>query len=150
MDKEKETQIIENNKSISELLSSNENIIIKEGYKPPVSNYSVDRDDRIKIPAGYIRTAQQFVTAYHLTELVLDNSTRKNIAYALQLSDYYNYLVNRFYVWGSVETMFYKQMFVNIISVIEALITESTNRLNIYCKNCKRIDKCKKNINKYE
>ena len=148
MDKEKEAQIIENNKSISELLSSNENIIIKEGYKPPVSNYSVDRDDRIKIPAGYIRTAQQFVTAYHLTELVLDNSTRKNIAYALQLSDYYNYLVNRFYVWGSVETMFYKQMFVNIISVIEALINESANRINSYCKKCASISKCKKNINK--
>ena len=150
MDKEIKTKIIQNNKRISELLSDNENTIMEAGYKPPTRNYSVESEDRIKIPAGYIRTTQQFVSNYHLMELVLDNNTRKNIAYALQLSDYYNFIVNRFFVWGSVETMFYKQMFVNIISIIEALINESANRINSFCKNCSSISKCKKNINKNE
>lgn len=83
---------------------------------------------------------------YHLGDLVESHNTRKNISYALQFSDYYNFLVNRFNVWGSIETMLYKQAFINVISIIEALILESSNRINHFCKQCKNISKCKNNI----
>ncbi len=43
--------------------------------------------------------------------------------------------------------MLYKQAFVNIISIIEALILESANRINHFCKQCPNI-KCESNIRK--
>ncbi len=42
--------------------------------------------------------------------------------------------------------MLYKQAFINVISIIEALILESSNRMNQLCKQCQNISKCKNNI----
>ena len=144
------TKYIENNKKISELLNENEQILIIEGYNPPINNISVKMEERIKFPPGYIRTADEFIQSYCLNDLVKDKHIRKNIAYALQLSDYYNFILNRFNVWGSIEVMLYKQAFINIISIMEALILESVSRINDNCKQCKKIDKCENNINKFD
>lgn len=141
-------EIKKNNKDVSELLSVNEHLLEEAGYNPPVNNYVFEIDDKIKIPTGYVRTVNKFTIDYKLNDLILENTTRKNIAYALQLSDYYNYIVNRFNIWGPVETMFYKQMFVNVISVIEALILESSNRINGVCKECDKSPRCSNVINK--
>ena len=135
-----------NNREISSLISKNELIIRNAGYKPPVVNFAIEKENRIKIPSGYIRTSGEFWKQYHLFDIVDNNNVRNNISYALQLSDYYNFIVNRFYVWGSIEIMLYKQAFVNIVSIIEALILETSNNINRYCKNCPRIGKCAKNI----
>lgn len=148
MDAEKKTQYLENNKSISLLLAENENILRNAGYDPPCLNFSVNRGERINIPSGYIRKADDFRKKYHLSELVESNNTRKNICYALQLSDFYNFLISRFNIWGSIEPMLYKQAFINIVSIIEALILESSTRINRFCKQCKDIQECKNNISK--
>lgn len=116
------------------------------GYAPPCFNFTVEKSKRIHIPAGYIRTSEEFCNKYHLYDLVESYNTRKNISYALQLSDYYNFIVNRFNIWGSIEIMLYKQAFINVISIIEALILESSNRMNQLCKQCQNISKCKNNI----
>mgnify|MGYP003170716309 FL=1 len=50
-----ESKYIENISQISSLLAENERILKEAGYKPPVNNFSVDNDKRIKIPSGYIR-----------------------------------------------------------------------------------------------
>lgn len=149
MEKENKKRYVENNRIISELLIENEKILKEEGYNPPVINFAVDSDERVKIPAGYVRTTNDFCADYHLSELIIENSTKKNISYALQLSDYYNFIVNRFYVWGSIETMMYKQMFINVISIIEALILECINRVDDGCCKCKQAGKCENKINKY-
>lgn len=150
MDNSKKKKFIENNKRISELLIENESILKDEGFKPPIINYSVANDERIKIPYGYIRKADEFNKEYSLENIVKDKNVRKNISYALQLSDYYNFLLNRFNIWGSIRTLLYKQAFINIVSIIEALMLESANRINSFCKECERIGRCKNNISKHD
>lgn len=139
-------QFVKNNIRIGELFVENEKLLKSAGYNPPCSNFSVKKEERINMPAGYIRKSGDFWKKYHLVELVESRNTRNNISYALQLSDYYNFLVNRFNVWGSIEIMLYKQAFVNIVSIIEALILESANRMNKFCQKCPNISRCKNNI----
>lgn len=148
MEKGKRERYVANNKSISELLEENERILREEGYNPPIRNFAVDFNERVKIPSGYVRTTADFYEDYHLSELVFENNTKKNISYALQLSDYYNFIVNRFYVWGSIETMIYKQMFINVVSIIEALVLECANRVNDGCNECIEKGRCESKINK--
>ena len=143
-----EQRYITNIQKISELLEENENILREAGYNPPKTNYTVENKKRIKIPAGYVRTSGFFGEQYHLNDIVVSRNIKNNISYALQLSDYYNFIVNRFNVWGSIETMLYKQMFVNIVSIIAALILECSNNINTFCKECHQISNCSKNIRK--
>ena len=146
MDEDKLTQYLKNNESISSLLAENEKILKNEGYYPPCKNFTVEKEKRINIPAGYIRTSGEFWEKFHLVDIVESRDIRNNISYALQLSDYYNFWVNRFNVWGSIETMLYKQAFINIVSITEALVLESANRMNCFCKRCQNIGTCKNNI----
>lgn len=146
MDQDSLKRLKRNNKIISRLMAENERILRKAGYHPPVHDFPIEKEERICIPSNYIRTADRFGEKYHLNEIVVSKNTRRNVAYALQLSDFYNYLINRFFIWGSIEIMLYKQAFVNVISIIEALILECANNINAYCKNCNEIGKCKSNI----
>lgn len=145
---EQQQLYIKNIEKISQLLDENENLLREAGYKPPSNNYAVEKNKRIKFPTGYIRTSGEFWNTYHLAEIVNFRDVRNNISYALQLSDYYNFLVNRFNIWGSIEIMLYKQAFVNLISIIEALILECANRINAHCQLCDQIGQCSNNINK--
>lgn len=140
----------ENINKITCLLNENEKLIRKAGLNPPDTNFAVDKEKRIGIPAGYVRRSGEFWSKYKLNDIVIGRNTKNNISYALQLSDYYNFIVNRFNVWGSIEIMLYKQMFVNIVSIIEALILECASNINLYCRKCPKIGRCKNNINKEE
>ena len=150
MNNEALVQYINNNESISRLFEENEKIVREAGYEPPCVNFAVELKDRVKVPSGYIRTSEEFRKKYHLDKIVDKKNIRNNISYALQLSDYYNFILNRFNVWGSIEIMLYKQAFINIISIIEALILESSTRINLHCQKCKDIGKCKNNICKFD
>lgn len=143
-------KIIENNKTINRLLLENEQLVKSKGLKPPSSNYALDNKERLKIPSGYIRTSDLFNSKYYLDLIVTEKKVKKNIAYSLQFSDFHNYLLNRFDVWGSVGTILYKHDFINLISIIESLILESASNLSEQCKsrNCKEMSKCKKHVNK--
>lgn len=129
------------------MLRQNEELLKNNGYKPPVRNYVVDNEERIWFPSGYIRTSNEFSVKYHLNNIVKSKNAGKNIAYSLQLSDYYNYFLNRFYLWGSVRTMLYKQDIINLVSILEALVTEATENILMCCKKCKKINTCKNRIN---
>lgn len=122
----------------------------KRGYKPPNNNYVVRSSLRIKIPNGYIRTSKVFWENYHLNYIVQDSNVRKNISYSLQLSDLYNYLLNRVYIWGSVQTMLYKNDIINIVAIIEALILEATCNVRKKCLDCRNINRCRNHISKAE
>ncbi len=147
---EKLKEYYSNVEKMSSLLSRNEELIRDAGYKPPVDNFSIEKEKRIKMPQGYIRTSGEFWRQYHLNDIVDNRNTKNNISYALQLSDYYNYLLNRFYIWGSIERMLYKQAFVNIVSITESLILETANNINKHCKKCPKIGKCGKNLTRDE
>lgn len=142
-------KIIANNRRITELLQENEEILKREGFKPPSMNYAVDYEERIHMPQGYIRTSAEFFGKYHLGSIVKKYNTRNNISYNLQLSDYYNLLLNRFYIWGSIRTMLYKQDIINLVSIMEALITEATENIFQCCDSCTKIGKCAIRLNKH-
>ena len=150
MDEKSKKELIANNKEISRLLAENENILRRSGFQPPVQNYFVGKDDSIIIPSGYIRTSGAFWQSYHLNDIVKARNTKNNISYALQLSDFYNFLLNRFNIWGSIEIMLFKQATVNIVSIIEALVLECANNINENCQKCPKIANCNNNLNKYD
>ena len=91
MEDDKLTKYLQNNESISSWLAENENILRSTGYDSSCSNFTVKKEKRIKFPVGYIRTSDEFREKYYLGDLVESHNTRKNISYALQLSDYYNF-----------------------------------------------------------
>ena len=142
-------KIIANNQKITELLQENEKLLKEGGFNPPNKNYAVDYTDRIHMPKGYVRKSGDFFKKYHLGNIVKDYNTRNNISYNLQLTDYYNLLLNRFYIWGSIRTMLYKQDIINLVSIFEALITEATENIFQCCEECKKINKCKVRLNKH-
>lgn len=150
MNVEIENKIIANNNEISRLLSENESLLKEIGYEPPNNNYAVESRWRIRIPSGYIRTSAVFWNKYHLNQIVQKRDVKNNISYSLQFSDFYNYLLNRMYIWGSVQTMLYKNDIINIVSIIEALILEATCNVRKHCENCQNINKCRNHISKAE
>lgn len=147
-DKEK---LIENNSRISELLKENEEILKKSGYTPPTKNFALGNDDdKIKLPTGYIRTRNIFYNKYHLREIVKRVTCQRNISYALQLSDFHNYIINRFSMWGSVKTMFYKNAVINLVSIFEALVLECVNNICCDPSDCGENNICINKFNKKE
>lgn len=139
---ESKAMIIENNATITKLLKENEARLIQDGFDVPVQNYVPDKAQKIQIPSGYIRVNETFQKKYHLQEIVRDQAVKKNIAYSLQLSDFYNYIINRFNVWGSVETMFLKDAVINLVSVFEALVFECANNICCNTSTCTIINEC--------
>ena len=147
--KEVRRKIITNNGDISYYLKENEDLVKQLGLNPPESNYTFDsNNDKIQFPSGYIRTTEYFEKKYFLKNIVKKNHIRKNIEYCLQLTDYYNFLFNRFYIWGSIETMLYKNAIIIVVSVIEALILESVNNIQDNCGKCSKIGGCGSRFNK--
>ena len=73
---------------------------------------------------------------------------RKNIAYSLQLSDFYNYIYNRFNIWGSVETMLLKNATINLVSILEAFVFECANNICSKPDTCGLTKTCKKHFSK--
>ena len=102
-----EQKIKENNRQISRLLAENENLLRERGYNPPVHNYALNDIDRIKFPSNYIRTKDIFIEKYKLEFFFENPVIRSNVAYSLQMSDMYNYIINRFRTFGSINTMLY-------------------------------------------
>lgn len=135
---------------ITKLLAENESILKDEGLKVPNENFTLSQEDRINIPSSYIRVSDYFMNKYHLNSIVKKHYIRKNIAYTFQLSDFQNYLINRFYIWGSVETMFYKSFVINIISIFEAIIFECANNICCSASSCNKQKECVHHFSKNE
>lgn len=68
-------------------MSRNEELIREEGYNPPLDNFTIEKENRIKMPQRYIRTSKEFWIQYHLNEIV-DNRNTKIISHML-----FNYLI---------------------------------------------------------
>lgn len=119
-----------------------ENILSKNGFKYPKKPPRLYKKDKIRIPTGYIRTAKYFRDKYHLYKYITNKYLTDNIAYALQTTDLYNYLLNRFDIDLSVKSIFIKNAMINGFSIIEAIMTGvmdtlhyNCNQKNILCKN---------------
>ena len=139
-------KIIENNEKISTLLRENEDLLRAEGFDLPNDNLNMDGLQKIKIPSQYIRTKEYFYEKYHLYIIVSAWDVRNNIAYSFQVSDLYNYLINRFNIWGSVETMLYKNAIINFVSIFEAFVFECANNICMCPSQCGKTNKCKRHF----
>lgn len=137
------SKIIENNKQISKLLKENEDLLKKAGYNPPAINLALNNDQRIRFPARYIRDKNYFIKKYHLNEFFKNTNAMKNVAYSLQMSDMYNFIANRFNIYGSIQAMLYKAAIINCVSVIESMVGQVLDDVYSYCKNCPQRKKCK-------
>ena len=136
-------KIIKNNEQISELLRKNEELLREDGFDLPNENFVVGDWYKIKIPSGYIRNTTYFYEKYHLDSIVKEWQVKANIAYSFQLSDFYNYLFNRFNIWGSVVIIFYKNAIINLVSIFEALVLECANNICERPSECKKVNDCR-------
>lgn len=143
-------RIVRNNRKISELLKENENLLREEGVKAPLDNYVVEKDEMIQIPSGYIRMVNEIIQQFHLNEIFRNSVTRKNVTYALELSDLHNYIFNRIGIWGPILTITYKLAIVNIASIIEAVVLEVANNVCYTPSTCKNANGCKLHLTKNE
>lgn len=137
-------------------LQEAETIAIRNGLKPPIRQPNLRDHEKIRFPRGYIRKASEFRDRYSLPQLIHDGDRRSNIAYALQTTDFLNYLVNRFSIGLSVERVLYKIAIAHIVSIIEALIYGTIDSLHKHCvedtRVCHRSSRCPlyiKSPNKY-
>ncbi len=135
-------QIISNNAKISELLTENETLCRQMGLEPPATNYAPSVKKRIHFPSKYIRTKEFYVRKYKLQYFFSNNEVVSNVAYSLQMSDLYNYILNRFYVFGSLETMIYKAAIINYVCIIESLIGQVYDDMHAYCGSCPDHNHC--------
>lgn len=124
-----------------------ENILRENGVVGPIDHPKVAQKERIWFPSGYIRKADHFREDYGLRKLIIDLKTRNNIAYALQLSDLLNYIINRFYLGDySVGNTFYRMATAHIFTIIESILCGAVNHLHGHCVKgenvCKRAGKC--------
>ena len=137
-----EQKIKENNAQITRLLAENEELLRGAGFDPPAKNYALHNNARIKFPSNYIRTKDYFVKKYKLRYFFKDPVTMSNVAYSLQMSDLYNYIVNRFKIFGSINTMVYKAATINCVCIIESLIGQALDDMHAHCKKCPNHDEC--------
>lgn len=145
-------QIKENNAKITELLEQNEQLIKDTVPQNSFAEAAVDGDDKINFPKHTIRQARSIVSAKKLDLIIPNPVVRKNVAYSYQLADWYAFMINRIYTWGSLEKMILKNGVINLISIFEALTLECAN--NICCSPgaCKagRKRKCTQAFNREE
>lgn len=140
----------------SKALHEAENILRAEGLNVPEENVALNDFDRIQIPKGYIRTVKEFREKYELDDHIGIETLCRNLAYALQTSDFINYLLNRFNIGLSVGQLFYKLAIINMVSALEGILYGIVKRLNRFCREngvvCKHNANCAyyvKSPNKY-
>ncbi len=138
-----ELEFKERLKKVSQELNNLEEFLRKNGIEIPNKNIALDSDEKIWIPRGYIRTVRYFEKKYRLYDLLGDEILVKNIAYALQASDFFNYILNRFRIGLAVGKVFYKHAIINIFSVIESLLYGIINKCHSHCQLNYRV--CNKN-----
>ncbi|HOJ19658.1 MAG TPA: hypothetical protein PLT92_13935 [Ignavibacteriaceae bacterium] len=133
-------------KEISGKLQEFEKILKDNGIDSPFKNYKLENNEKIQLPWGYIRTAEYFRRKYHLYKLLDYKFLRNNIAYAFQATDFYNYLLNRFYIGLSVGKIFYKSAIINNFSIFEGILYGVIKTEHKFCLSnngiCRRNDKC--------
>ncbi len=146
-------KIEENSQTITQLLRENEALLREIGFDPPSNNIMLTDEASIKFPSNYIRQADYFREKYHLRDIFVKEkgdvdgkNIADNCAYALIVSDIYNYWINRFGFWGVVASLIYKDGIINFVSVIEAMVKEGTKKYACKCDHCKNKESCNKRI----
>ena len=120
-------------KSVSIELSRIEQLLRDNGLNVPIDNIVLKDDEKIRLPYGYIRTVSYYLREYNLNFFYNDKVIARNIAYALQTSDLFNYFLNRFRIGLSVGKIFLKHAIINHFSIIEAILYGIVKKYHNYC-----------------
>ena len=143
-------------KSISRNLRDAENHLNDKGMSFPNFIPELEEVDKIQLPYGLFRTANEFRNEYKLYEILGTAPIKNNISYALQASDFFNFLINRFNIGLSIGQIIYKYAIINTVSIIEAILYGTVNSLHDCCVSeesvCRRNARCifyLKKANKY-
>lgn len=99
----------------------------------PNENINKEEFRLANIPDNYIRTAEYYRINYRLSQMISDRIRINNIAYSLQLSDFFNYILYRINLFGLIKNLFIKNAIMNIFSIQEGILYSSLITLNNYC-----------------
>ena len=132
-------KVLINNREIGRLLQENECLLKGEGLNPPIDNWTPEESKKINFPRFYIRTKKAFEEKYcGLSKITTNKKNRDNIIYHLMYTDYLNYQINRFHIWGVLRNIQYQQAITVIVSIIEAMIFETLTKKYRKCEVCKK------------
>jgi len=109
---------------------------VNDTLGPNETDYDKDPKLQLKIPTGYIRTAYDFRLRL---ACVKDKVLQYNIAYQLQLSDFFSWLLTRTNVSLTVREMLIKYGLVLMGSIAEALLVNFTTKNVSFEKKLKRL-----------
>lgn len=90
----------------------------------------------IRIPSGYIRTADEFRA---MLGTRITSPLKTNAAYHLILSDLYSLLLNRYNVWGPLREMIIKSQLVNIAAICESILVTLSSKNGGYVKRVQKL-----------
>lgn len=124
--------ILANNDALTKILRVNGSLynrLNEEEYN------SLKKDEKkknlINFPTGYISTLDDCEETYHLSEIIREADMARRAAYCIEVGDLYQYMTERFKVFGSVENMVYMQWYTSKMSAIEAMIIMSARHLGV-------------------
>lgn len=109
-------------KQVEKLLQEAEFVLKRNGFQTPVQHPKIETEDKIGFPKGYIRTTADFESRYRFNRIINNKTIAKNLTYALQTSDVFNYFLNRFNISLSAGKIFMKSAIINILSIIEGIL----------------------------
>ncbi|NUV00463.1 hypothetical protein XO12_10315 [Marinitoga sp. 1154] len=133
-----ESLIINKIDEIEKNLQELEEIIKKEEFNPPEDIVPIPK--KIKFPRGYFRKIDTIYSKYKL-DLFDDKNLARNVAYAIQYTDFLNYILNRTNFGNdglSIGSIFRKNAIISVTTVIEAYLSAMLEKVVNNCySNCK-------------
>ena len=99
------------------------------------SNTLTDTNLPSIIPQGVIDTIDDLDVEYHLTQIIGYYNLVKNAGHILQTCEFYQYILNHYYVFGSIQFVLRKDIFIHYVSVIETLVIYKGFNLEYKDKN---------------
>ena len=146
LSKEMQDYISDELLKVTEALQNVEDILKDElELNLPRENVEIPEEIRIRLPKGYIRTVESIEDEYYLKQLIEDNTLRKNIAYAIQYTDFLNYIFNRFSLGIDGLTVgkeFRKISIIYIMAIVEALLAGIIEKFITTCFKCQIYGNC--------
>jgi hypothetical protein len=97
----------------------------------------------LTVPVGVVRSIQQILPEY---EFVANETTRRNIAYAVEALDFFRWLINRFSTYGPVRGYQYKVGLVLVDMILEGITRDFLSQCGIrpankHSKNIPKLDR---------
>ena len=130
--------MISNDDELREAVAAvNENIQAIQDYL----NQNNHADGKIRFPRGFLRTAPHFRSRL---EFIGNETLKRNLSYALILSDVLRWIVNRTDLAGTAQEMIIKNAIILMASISESMAIDGTKGLigkkHSFCERANRME----------